>query len=195
MNDSSILTIIIGSLLINNFVLTQFLGVCSFLNSPTRVKPALSLSAAIALVMTLGTAVTYPVYKFLLVPLELEYLQIVVFVLIIAILTQIFGAVMKKASPKLYESASASPPLITINCAVLGVTIMNIAKNYSFGQSIANAVGGGLGLMLAMVIFAGIRNRLESADVPNRFKGVPISFAAAALVSLSFWGFKGLAGL
>lgn len=184
-----------GGLLVNNFVLSQFLGICPFLGVSKKLNSAVGMSAAVIFVMVMATVATWPIYTFLLVPNELEYLQTIVFILIIAALVQLVEIVLRRYIPPLYQSLGIYLPLITTNCAVLGVTILNIDSGYTFVQSVVNAVGAGLGFLLAMVMFAGVRERLESAEIPETLKGLPITLVAASIVSVSFLGFQGLFGL
>ena len=195
MNNTSLFAILIGGLLVNNFVLSQFLGICPFLGVSKKLNSAVGMSLAVIFVMLMATAATWPIYNLLLVPRDLGYLQTVVFILIIAALVQLVEIALKRFLPPLYNSLGIYLPLITTNCAVLGVTILNIDKGYDFGQSLVNALGAGLGFLLAMVMFAGVRERLESAEIPAGLKGLPITLVAASLVSMSFLGFQGLFGL
>ena len=195
MNTTGIFAILIGGLLVNNFVLSQFLGICPFLGVSKKLNSAVGMSAAVIFVMLMATAATHPIYTYLLVPNKLEYLQTIVFILIIAALVQLVEIVLRRFIPPLYQSLGIYLPLITTNCAVLGVTILNIDSGYNFLQSMVNSLGAGLGFMLAMVMFAGVRERLESAEIPESLKGLPITLVAASLVSVSFLGFQGLFGL
>ena len=195
MDNNSFFAILIGGLLVNNFVLSQFLGICPFLGVSKKLNGAVGMSLAVIFVMLMSTAATWPIYTYLLVPHELEYLQTIVFILIIAALVQLVEITLKRFIPPLHKSLGIYLPLITTNCAVLGVTILNIDKGYDFWQSLVNALGAGLGLLLAMVRFAGVRERLESADIPKSLRGLPITLVAASIVSVSFLGFQGLLGL
>ena len=195
MNNTSLFAILIGGLLVNNFVLSQFLGICPFLGVSKKLNSAVGMSLAVIFVMLMATAATWPIYNLLLVPRDLGYLQTIVFILIIAALVQLVEIALKRFLPPLYNSLGIYLPLITTKCAVLGVTILNIDKGYDFGQSLVNALGAGLGFLLAMVMFAGVRERLESAEIPAGLKGLPITLVAASLVSMSFLGFQGLFGL
>ena len=195
MNNTSLFAILIGGLLVNNFVLSQFLGICPFMGVSKKLNSAVGMSLAVIFVMLMATAATWPIYNLLLVPRDLGYLQTIVFILIIAALVQLVEIALKRFLPPLYNSLGIYLPLITTNCAVLGVTILNIDKGYDFGQSLVNALGAGLGFLLAMVMFAGVRERLESAEIPAGLKGLPITLVAASLVSMSFLGFQGLFGL
>ncbi len=195
MSNTSLFAILIGGLLVNNFVLSQFLGICPFLGVSKKLQPAVGMSLAVIFVMLMATAATWPIYNLLLGPHSLGYLQTIVFILIIAALVQLVEIALKRYVKPLYNSLGIYLPLITTNCAVLGVTILNIDKGYTFVQSLVNALGAGAGFLLAMVMFAGVRERLESADIPHGLKGLPITLVAASLVSLSFLGFQGLFGL
>ena len=188
----SFLAIILTSVLTENFVLCKFLGICPFLGVSKKLNTAVGMSAAVIFVMALATAVTYPINKYLLLANDLEYLQTIVFILVIAALVQLVELILKKFMPPLYNALGIYLPLITTNCAVLGVVLLNITKGYNFAESIVNSVGAGLGFMLAMVIFSGVRSRLEGADIPKFLQGLPIVLIAAAIVSLSFMGFTGL---
>ncbi len=195
MNNTSFFAILIGGLLVNNFVLSQFLGICPFLGVSKKLNSAVGMSVAVIFVMLMATAATHPIYTYLLVPNDLAYLQTIVFILIIAALVQLVEIVLRRFIPPLYKALGIYLPLITTNCAVLGVTILNIDNGYTFLQSLVNALGAGLGFLLAMVMFAGVRERLESAEIPESLKGLPITLVAASIVSVSFLGFQGLFGL
>ena len=186
------LAILLTGILTENFVLSKFLGICPFLGVSKKLNTAVGMSAAVIFVMVLSTAVTYPINQFLLVKNGLEYLQTLVFILVIAALVQLVEIALKKFLPALYNSLGIYLPLITTNCAVLGVVLLNIDKSYSFWQSIVNSLGAGLGFMLAMVLFAGVRERLESCEVPKFLQGLPITLIAASLVSVSFLVFTGI---
>lgn len=194
MANGTFFAILIGGLLVNNFVLSQFLGICPFLGVSKKLSSAFGMSVAVIFVMVLATAATWPIYTYLLQG-ELAYLQTIVFILIIAALVQLVEIVLKRFIPPLYQALGIYLPLITTNCAVLGVTLLNIDSGYNFGQSLVNALGAGLGFMLAMVMFAGVRERLESAEIPESLKGLPITLVAASIVSVAFLGFQGLFGL
>ena len=195
MSNTSLFAILIGGLLVNNFVLSQFLGICPFLGVSKKLNSAVGMSLAVIFVMVMATAATWPIYTYCLKPNGLSYLQTIVFILIIAALVQLVEIALRRFVPPLYNSLGIYLPLITTNCAVLGVTILSIDSGYDFVQSLVNAVGAGLGFLLAMVMFAGVRERLESADIPHGLKGLPSTLVAASLVSLSFLGFQGLFGL
>lgn len=188
----SFLAIIVTSVLTENFTLCKFLGICPFLGVSKKLNTAVGMSAAVIFVMALSTAVTYPINKYLLVANDMEYLQTIVFILVIAALVQLVELILKKFMPPLYNALGIYLPLITTNCAVLGVVLLNITKGYNFAESMVNSVGAGLGFMLAMVIFSGVRSRLEGADIPKFLQGLPIVLIAASIVSLSFMGFTGL---
>ncbi len=185
------LAILLTGILTENFVLAKFLGICPFLGVSKKLSTATGMSAAVIFVMVLSTAVTYPI-NLLLVKNDMAYLQTIVFILVIAALVQLVEIILKKYMPPLYNSLGIYLPLITTNCAVLGVVLLNIDKSYNFMQSVVNSLGAGLGFMLAMVMFAGVRERLESCDIPKSLKGLPITLVAASLVSVSFLGFTGI---
>ena len=186
------LSILLTGILTENFILAKFLCICPFLGVSKKLNTAVGMSAAVIFVMLLATAVTYPINAKLLVPNDLEYLQTIVFILVIAALVQLVEIVLKKYIPSLYNALGIYLPLITTNCAVLGVVLINVENNYNFGQSMMRSLGGGLGFMLAMVMFAGVRERLESCDVPKFLQGLPITLIAASLTSVSFLGFSGV---
>ena len=184
--------IFLTAILTENFILCKFLGICPFLGVSKKLNTAVGMSTAVIFVMALATAVTYPINKYLLVANGLDYLQTIVFILVIAALVQFVEIVLKKFIPSLYEALGIYLPLITTNCAVLGVVLLNVDNGYSFAESMINSVGGGAGFMVAMIMFAGVRERLEGCDIPKALKGLPITLIAAALVSLSFQGFAGV---
>ena len=188
----TLVSIFLTMILTQNFVLAKFLGICPFLGVSKKVNTAVGMSLAVIFVMALATAVTYPINKYLLVANGLEYLQTIVFILVIAALVQMVEIVLKKYIPSLYNSLGIYLPLITTNCAVLGVVTLNIDNGYNFAESLICAIGGGVGFLVAMVMFAGVRSRLESCDIPKFLKGLPITLIAASLVSLSFLGFAGV---
>ena len=184
--------IFMTAILTQNFVLAKFLGICPFLGVSKKLNTAVGMSAAVIFVMGLATAVCYPINKFLLEKNDLEYLQTIVFILVIAALVQLVEIILKKYIPALYNALGIYLPLITTNCAVLGVVILNIDEGYNFAQSMFNSIGAGFGFMLAMVMFAGVRSRLESCDIPKFMQGLPITLVAASLVAVSFLGFTGI---
>jgi electron transport complex protein RnfA len=185
-------TILVAGILTDNFVLSQFLGICPFLGVSKKLDTAVGMSLAVTFVMVLATLVTYPLYASVLVPMGLDYLQTIVFILTIAALVQLVEVVMKRYMTPLYNALGIYLPLITTNCAVLGVTILNFSKNYSFVQSMVNSFAAGIGFLVAMVIFAGVRGRLEGNDIPESLKGLPITVISAAIGSFWFVGFSGL---
>ena len=189
---SGYLTILLGIILVNNYVLAQFLGICPFLGVSKKLDSAVGMGAAVIFVMVLATAVPWPIMQ-VLNDLNIPYLQTIVFILIIAALVQFVEMALKKFIPALHKSLGVYLPLITTNCAVLGVCISNIDQGYNFLQSLVNSFGAGVGFLLAMVIFSGMRTKLEgNTDIPASFQGVPITMTAAALLSLAFMGFGGL---
>ena len=193
MNNTTIVSILLAGILTGNMVLSKFLGICPFLGVSKKVKTALSMSVAVTLVMVISTAVTWPIYHFFLVG-GLEYLETIVFILVIAAIVQLIEIVLKKFMPPIYKALGIYLPLITTNCAVLGITMLNITNELDFVKSLVNALAAGLGFMLAMLLFSGVRQKLETADVPEFLKGLPITLIAASIVSLSFLGFAGIGG-
>lgn len=187
-----LIAILLTAILTNNYILAKFLGICPFLGVSKKLSTATGMSAAVIFVMALATAVTYPINKFLLVKNDLEYLQTIVFILVIAALVQLVEIILKKYIPALYNALGIYLPLITTNCAVLGVVILNIDSGYNFAESMFNSVGAGLGFMLAMIMFSGIRERMEANDIPKFLQGLPITLVAASLVAVSFLGFTGI---
>ena len=190
---TSIASILLAAILTNNMVLSKFLGICPFLGVSKKTDTALSMSIAVTLVMVVSTAVTWPIYHFILSP-NYTYLETIVFILVIAAIVQFIEIVLKRYIKPIYNALGIYLPLITTNCAVLGITMLNITNELGFVQSLVNALGAGLGFMLAMLLFSGVRERLETADIPEFLKGLPITLVAAALVSLSFLGFAGIVG-
>ncbi len=187
-----LILILMGGVLINNYVLQQFLGICPFLGVSKKFDQASGMGIAVTFVMLCATAVTWPIYTYALVPLNLAYLQTIVFILVIAALVQFVEIVLKKFIPALHRSLGVYLPLITTNCAVLGVTLNNITAGYNFIQSMISSLGVGLGFLLAMVLFAGVRSRIENCPSPKPFKGIPITLVAASIVALAFFGFAGV---
>ena len=187
------LIIIIGAIFVNNIVLAQFLGICPFLGVSTRVSTATGMSAAVMFVMTLATIVTYLLNSLLLIPLGLDkFLQTVVFILVIAALVQMVELILKKVSPPLYQALGVYLPLITTNCAIMGVALLVFKKNYGLIESVVFAIATSIGFGLALVLFAGIREKLELYDLPEAMKGAPIALVTAGLLSLAFMGFSGM---
>jgi len=185
--------ILVGSILVNNFVLSKFMGICPFLGVSKKLDSAVGMSVAVTFVMLMATAATYPIQRFILDAFGLGYLQTIVFILVIAALVQLVEIVLKKYIPSLYQALGIYLPLITTNCAVLGVTILNIDEGYNFAQAMVSALGAGLGFLLAMVLFSGVRSRVDSAsNVPVPFRGLPITLIAASIVSVAFMGFTGV---
>ena len=193
-STTSIVAILLAGILTNNMVLSRFMGICPFLGVSKKVNTAFSMSVAVTLVMVAATAVTHPIYTYLLKPFNLEYLQTIAFILVIAALVQLIEIVLKKYIKPVYNALGIYLPLITTNCAVLGITTINIDDGLNFGLSIVNALGAGIGFMIAMILFAGVRSKIETADIPEFLKGLPITLIAAAIVALSFLGFAGLGG-
>ena len=187
-----LILILMAGVLVNNYVLQQFLGICPFLGVSKKVNQATGMGIAVTFVMLCATAVTYPLFTYALVPLKLEYLQTRVFILVIAALVQFVEIVLKKFIPALHKSLGVYLPLITTNCAVLGVTINNITAEFNFLQSMISSLGVGLGFLLAMVLFAGVRSRIDNCPAPKAFKGIPITLIAASIVALAFYGFAGV---
>ena len=187
-----LVVIMMSAVLVNNYVLRQFLGICPFLGVSKDLKNATGMSIAVIFVMLMATAVTWPIQIHLLNPNNLGFLQTIVFILVIAALVQLVETVLKKYIPALYTALGVYLPLITTNCAVLGVTIANIGKEYGFVESMVNALGSGLGFFLAMVIFSGVRSQVESSEPPKSFAGLPITLISAAIISLAFFGFNGV---
>lgn len=192
-STTSIVSILLAGILTNNMVLSKFLGICPFLGVSKKVNTALSMSIAVTLVMVIATAVTWPIYTYLLYP-NFTYLQTVVFILVIAAIVQLIEVFLKKFIKPIYNALGIYLPLITTNCAVLGITMLNITDDLNFGLSLVNALAAGIGFMLAMILFAGVRSKLDTADIPEFLKGLPITLIAAALVALSFLGFAGIGG-
>ena len=185
------IALLVMGLFTQNFVLSKFLGICPFLGVSKKLGTAVGMSSAVIVVMLISTAVTYPINS-LLESLNMGYLQTVVCILVIASLVQLVEIILKKFMVPLYNALGIYLPLITTNCAVLGVVILNFDEGYTFAQAMFSSLGAGLGFMLAMVLFAGVRGKLETADIPESLKGLPITLIAASLVSLSFLGFSGI---
>ena len=190
--ELSYFAIIIGAIFVNNVVLAQFLGICPFLGVSSKVETSLGMGAAVTFVMALSAVVTWLIQTYVLVPLGIEYMQTIVFILVIAALVQMVEIVLKKVSPSLYQALGIFLPLITTNCAVLGVAILMIQKEFSLLQGVAYNVATAIGFALALVIFAGIRERLELDGVPAAMKGIPIALITAAILAMAFMGFSGL---
>lgn len=184
--------IIISSILVNNFVLARFLGICPFFGVSKKIETAIGMGMAVTFVMTIAGAATYVVEKAILLPLNLGYLQTIFFILVIAALVQAVEMFIKKSSPSLYKSLGVFLPLITTNCAVLGVALINLQSEYTLIQTVVNSASAAIGFTLAIVLFAGIRERLELADIPEALEGFPIALISAGLMSIAFLGFAGL---
>jgi len=188
----NLISIIIGAIFVNNFILTRFLGLCPFFGVSKKTKPALGMGLAVIFVMTLASIVTWAIYNLILVPLNLQYLQIIAFILVIATLVQFVELFLKKVNPILYKALGIYLPLITTNCAVLGVALLNVQENYSFIAALVFGISAGVGFLLALLLMSGIRERLETSNVPKAFQGLPIAFIVAALMSLAFLAFSGM---
>ncbi len=188
----TLIVILLSSVLVNNYVLRQFLGICPFLGVSKKLNQAVGMGVAVTFVMLLATAVTWPIQIFILDKLGLSYMQTIVFILVIAALVQFVEIFLKKFIPALHKSLGVYLPLITTNCAVLGVTINNMIDGYNFLESMVSSLGCGLGFMLAMVLFSGVRSRIDESDIPEHFKGLPATLIAASFVSLAFFGFEGI---
>ena len=192
-----LVAIFLAAILTENYVLNKFLGICPFLGVSKKLDTAVGMSCAVTVVMVISTAVTWPLYTYLLVPNGLGYLQTIVFILVIAALVQLLETALRKYMPPLYNALGIYLPLITTNCAVLGVTMLVLEKGaedptFGYLQSLVNSFGSGIGCLVAMVLFAGVRERLENCDIPETFKGLPITLVAASLVAVSFLGFNGV---
>lgn len=184
--------IIIGAIFVNNIVLAQFLGICPFLGVSSKVETSLGMGAAVTFVMAIASVVAYLIQYYVLVPLSIEYMQTIVFILVIAALVQMVEIMLKKLSPALYQALGIFLPLITTNCAVLGVAILLVQKEFNLAESVVFAVATAVGFSLALVIFAGLRERLELEDVPEAMKGIPIALVTAGILAMAFMGFSGL---
>ena len=189
---TNLLAITLGAILANNFIFSQFLGICPFLGVSKKVDTAVGMGVAVTFVMGLASAITWLVNTFILIPLDLGYMQTVAFILVIASLVQFIEMFLQKSMPTLYTALGVYLPLITTNCAVLGVALLNIQNNYNFIESVVYGITGGLGFLLAIVLFASIRERLVFADYPKSFEGFPIALVTAGLMALAFMGFSGL---
>ena len=196
----SLIIILMTSVLVDNYVLNRFLGICPFLGVSKKLNSATGMGIAVTFVMVMATAVTWPLQYFVLNKFGLGYMQNIVFILVIAVLVQFIEMVLKKFIPALHKSLGVYLPLITTNCAVLGVAINNIndkniyGQNYNFIESIVNSLGVGLGFMLAMVLFSGLRSRIEESEIPEAFRGLPVTLIAASFISMAFMGFSGIVG-
>lgn len=191
-NFKTLILILMSSVLVNNYVLNRFLGICPFLGVSKKLNQAVGMGVSVIFVMLLASAVTWPIQYYVLNSLGLGYMQNLLFILIIASLVQLVEIILKKYIPSLYKSLGVYLPLITTNCAVLGVTINNINDGYTFLESMVSSLGCGLGFLLAMVLFAGMRSKIEESEIPESFKGMPVTLIAASFVSLAFFGFGGI---
>lgn len=187
-----VFAISLTAILMENFVLVKFMGICPFLGVSKKIKTAVGMGMAVTFVMALASAMTWLVQRFLLEPFHLEYMQTIAFILVIAALVQFVEMALMKKMPALYDALGVYLPLITTNCAVLGVTLLNQTNGYNFGYSIVYAIGAALGFTLAIVLFAGVRERLEDSDIPEFMKGFPLALISASLISLAFFGFQGM---
>ncbi len=192
MNNTSLIVIAISSCLVSNVVLSQFLGICSFVGVSNNVKTSISMGGAVIFVITMATIVAHLLYRFVLAPNGLDYLKTIVFILVIAALVQIVEMFMHKCMEAMYNALGVYLPLITTNCAVLGVAITNVQEHYSFIQSLVSGVATAVGYLIAIVILAGIREKMENNDVPRSFRGTPIVLVTSALMSIAFFGFSGM---
>ena len=192
MDIKSLVLILMAGVFVNNYVLQRFLGICPFLGVSKRSSQAVGMGIAVTFVMLVATAATWPIQKYLLDEFELGYLQTIVFIIVIATPVQFVEIILKKFIPALHRSLGVYLPLITTNCAVLGVTINNISDGYNFLESMISSLGVGLGFLLAMVLFAGVRSRIENCPAPKAFRGLPVTLIAASIVSLAFFGFAGV---
>ncbi|WP_295989472.1 electron transport complex subunit RsxA [uncultured Alistipes sp.] len=190
--ELSYFAIVIGAVFVNNVVLAQFLGICPFLGVSSKVETSLGMGAAVTFVMAIASVVAWLLQTYLLVPFGIEYMQTIVFILVIAALVQMVEIILKKVSPALYQALGIFLPLITTNCAVLGVAILMIQKEFSLLQGVVYSVSSALGFALALVLFAGIRERLDFEEVPAAFRGVPIALVTAGILAMAFMGFSGL---
>lgn len=188
----TLIVIMMSSVLVNNYVLSRFLGICPFLGVSKKLDQATGMGIAVIFVMLVATAVTWPIQYYILDANGLGYMQTIVFILVIASLVQFIEIVLKKFIPALHKSLGVYLPLITTNCAVLGVTINNITDGYNFVESIVSALGCGLGFLVAMVLFSGVRSRIEESEIPESFRGLPVTLIAASFLSLAFFGFAGI---
>ncbi len=188
----SLIVILLSSVLVNNYVLSRFLGICPFLGVSKKLGQAVGMGISVTAVMLLATAATWPIQYFVLEPLNLGYLQTILFILIIAALVQVLELLLKKFSPALHKGLGVYLPLITTNCAVLGVAINNITDDYGFLESVISSLGCGLGFLLAMVLFSGVRSRIDESEVPKNFRGLAVTLIAASFISLAFMGFSGI---
>lgn len=189
---STLLIVFVGSIFVNNVILSQFLGICSFLGISNKIKTSVGMGFAVIFVVGIASLVTSTIYKFVLKPLDMDYLQTIVFILVIACLVQFVEMVIKKYSPSLYDALGVYLPLITTNCAVLGVALLNVKQEYDILTGFVNGIAIGIGFTIAIVILAGIREHMEYNDIPKSFRGSPITLITATLMAMAFSGFAGL---
>ena len=192
MDFTGLIIILMSSVLVNNYVLSQFLGICPFLGVSKKLNQAVGMGFSVIFVMVIATTVTWPIQYYLLDSYGLGYMQTIVFILVIAALVQLVEIILKKYIPGLYTSLGVYLPLITTNCAILGVTLLNVESGYTFAESMVASAGAGIGFLIAMVLFTGVRSTLEYAKPPKSFEGLPITLVAASLVAVSFMGFGGI---
>ena len=192
MDIKALIIILMSSVLVDNYVLSRFLGICPFLGVSKKVDQSVGMGLSVIFVMLMATAVTWPIQTYVLDKLGLGYTQTIVFILVIASLVQFTEIFLKKNIPALHKSLGVYLPLITTNCAVLGVTINNMTDGYNFVESMVSSLGCGLGFLLAMVLFSGVRSRIDESDIPASFKGLPVTLIAASFVSMAFFGFAGI---
>ena len=192
MDVKALILILMGGVLVDNYVLQQFLGICPFLGVSKKFDQASGMGIAVTFVMLCATAATWPIYTYILAPLKITYLKTITFILVIAALVQFVEIILKRFVPALHKSLGVYLPLITTNCAVLGVALKNIDKSLNFLESMVASLGVGLGFLLAMVLFAGVRSRIENCPAPKPFKGLPVTLIAASIVALAFFGFAGV---
>ncbi|PKK92220.1 MAG: electron transport complex subunit RsxA [Candidatus Wallbacteria bacterium HGW-Wallbacteria-1] len=192
MEIKQLIEIVFVAVLVQNFVLSRFLGICPFVGVSKKIDASLGMGMAVVFVMTIASAVTWCIQKYVLVPFKLEYLQTIAFILVIASLVQFVEMVIRKMAPALYQALGVYLPLITTNCAVLGVTILNIQENYNLVKTVVNGVGSALGFTLAIVLMAGMRERMDLSRIPAPFSGTPIAFITAGLLAIAFLGFSGM---
>ena len=192
MENTSLLFIVLSAMFVNNYVLQRFLGICSFLGVSKKLDQAVGMGVSVTAVMLIATLATWPIQHFILDRFGLGYMQTIVFILIIAALVQMLEIILKKFSPSLHRGLGVYLPLITTNCAVLGVAINNVTDGYNFVESMVSSLGVGLGFLLAMVLFSGIRSRIDETDIPKPFRGIAITLIAASFISLAFMGLAGI---
>jgi electron transport complex protein RnfA len=188
----NLLAIAIGAIFVNNFILFKFLGLCPFFGVSKKTSSALGMGMAVIFVMTCASAITWPIYAYLLIPFEIEFMRTIIFILVIAAFVQLVEMIIRKYQPSLYKALGIYLPLITTNCAVLGVTLVNLEERYSLIESVVNSFSAGIGFTFALLLMSGIRERLELADVPKSFRNLPIAFITAALLGLAFMAFSGM---